>query len=95
MTSEQHFAFMEGSTIELENQAQDHRLLISKSGDFTILQGPRGAAITQASGTIRSYKYPLGDEIAAFLDWFNHKTLELIANWHCGTFGIKKEGELG
>jgi len=92
MTAEQYFAFMEGSTIELENQLEDCRLLINKSGDFTILQGPRGAAITQASGRIHSYKYPLGDEIAAFLDWFNHRTKDLISNWQCGTYGIKKEG---
>jgi len=38
------------------------------------------------------YDYPLGDEIAAFLDWFKHRTEELIAQWNCGTYGIKEDG---
>lgn len=91
MTPEQYFAFMEGTSIEKQNKAETYRVLINRSGDFTILSGIKGEGIVQASGTIRSYTHPLGDEIAAFLDWFNHKTEELIANWNCGTYGIVKE----
>jgi len=93
MTPEQHFAFMEKADIELENVAGDFRLIINRSGKFTILEGARGKGIVAQSGNVRSYKYPLGDEIAAFIDWFNHRTKELIAQWGCGTYGIIKEGE--
>lgn len=93
MTPEQYFAFMEGTTIELINKEESHRLLINKKGDFTILQGLKaGAGITESEGRIQSYEYPLGDQISAFLDWFRHKTNDLIAQWNCGTFGIVKEG---
>ena len=93
MTPEQYFAFMEGTTVELINKAESHRLLINKKGDFTILQGIKaGAGITESEGRIQSYEYPLGDQISAFLDWFRHKTNDLIAQWNCGTFGIVKEG---
>jgi len=92
MTPEQHFAFMEGTNIELENKAGSFRLLINKRGDFTILQGSVGAGIVASTGRIHSYDYPLGDEIAAFLDWFKHRTEELIAQWNCGTYGIKEDG---
>lgn len=92
MSSAQHFAFMEGADIELENLAKDFRLIINKSGKFIILEGARGSGIVAQSGNVRSYKYPLGDEIAAFIDWFNHKTKELIAQWGCGTYGIVKKG---
>lgn len=93
MTPEQYFAFMEKADIELENVAGDFRLIINRSGKFTILEGARGKGIVAQSGNVRSYKYPLGDEIAAFIDWFNHRTRELIAQWGCGTYGIVKEGE--
>lgn len=93
MTPEQHFAFTEKADIELENVAGDFRLIINRSGKFTILEGARGKGIVAQSGNVRSYKYPLGDEIAAFIDWFNHRTKELIAQWGCGTYGIVKEGE--
>lgn len=93
MTPEQYFAFIEKADIELENVAGDFRLIINRSGKFTILEGARGKGIVAQSGNVRSYKYPLGDEIAAFIDWFNHRTKELIAQWGCGTYGIVKEGE--
>lgn len=94
MTPDQYFAFMEGTTVELINKAETHRLLLNKKGDFTILQGIKaGSGITESYGRIHSYDYPLGDEISAFLDWFRHRTGELIANWNCGTYGIVKEGE--
>lgn len=93
MNPSQHFAFMEGADIELENPAKDFRLIINRSGKFIILEGSRGSGIVAQSGNVRGYKYPLGDEIAAFIDWFNHRTKELIAQWGCGTYGIVKEGE--
>jgi len=93
MTPDQHFAFMEKSTIELENDANTFRLLINKDGKFTILEGKRGAGIAASTGRISSHDYPLGDEIAAFLDWFRFKTKELISQWNCGTYGIVKEGQ--
>jgi len=91
MTERQHSAFTEGAIIELENEGGKYRLLIEKTGDFQILEGERGGAITSASGTIHSHDFPLGDEIAAFIDWFRFRTDELIANWNCGTYGIVKE----
>lgn len=93
MTTDQYFAFMEGSTVELENKDRVYRLLLEKTGDFVILQGIRGEGIVATKGRIRSHDYPLGDEIVAFLEWFNHKTKELISQWNCGTYGIVKEGE--
>ena len=93
MSPAQYFAFMEGATIEMENLAKDFRLIINKSGKFTILEGSRGAGIVASSGNVRSYKYPLGDEVSAFIDWFKHRTKELIAQWGCGTYGIVREGE--
>lgn len=93
MSPDQYEAFLRGDRIELENKAGDHRIMISRTGDFSILRGPRGAGIVMTSGRCRSYKYPLGDEIAAFLDWFNHRTEELIDRWKCGTFGIIEEGK--
>ena len=94
MTPDQYFAFMEGTTVELINKKETHRLLINRKGDFTILQGIKaGAGITEASGRIHSYEYPLGDQISAFLDWFRHRTGELVANWNCGTFGIVQKGK--
>ena len=93
MTPDQYFAFMEGATIEMENLAGDFRLIINKSGKFTILEGARGAGIVAQTGNVRSYKYPLGDEVSAFIDWFKHRTKELIAQWGCGTYGIVREGE--
>ena len=93
MSPDQYEAFLRGDRIELENKAGNHRIMISRTGDFTILKGPRGAGIVMTSGRCRSYKYPLGDEIAAFLDWFNHRTEELIDRWKCGTFGIIEEGK--
>lgn len=91
MNPDQYFAFMEGTDIELENRMQDFRLIINKIGNFTILQGARGSGIVAQAGRVRSYDYPLGDEISAFIDWFNHKTKELIAQWACGTYGIVKD----
>ena len=93
MVPNQYFAFMENSTIELENNTNTFRLLINKDGKFTILEGKRGAGIAASSGRISSHDYPLGDEIAAFLDWFRFKTKELISQWNCGTYGIVKEGQ--
>ena len=93
MAPDQYFAFMEKSTIELENKVATFRLLINKAGAFTILEGKRGAGIVASSGKVRSYDYPLGDEIAVFIDWFRYKTKELIAQWNCGTYGIVKEGQ--
>ena len=93
MSQSQYFAFMEGSKIELENKTGDFRLLIDKHGSFSVLEGKRGEGILATSGRIKSYDYPLGDEIATFLDWFRFKTRELIAEWNCGTYGIVKEGQ--
>ena len=94
MTPEQYFAFMEGTTVELINKAETHRILINKKGDFNILQGIKaGAGVSESEGRIHSYEYPLGDQISAFLDWFRYRTSELIVNWNCGTYGIVKEGE--
>jgi len=89
----QYFAFMEGSNVEIENNDRTFRLLIDKKGVFTVLEGKRGEGIVATSGRIKSYDYPLGDEIATFLDWFKFKTKELISQWNCGTYGIVKEGE--
>jgi len=88
MTEDQHFAFMENSVIELQSDVDDYRLLISKSGNFTILKGGTGAGITMSTGKIASYDYPLGDEIATFINWLKSKPEQLISNWNCGTYGI-------
>ena len=93
MTREQYLAFTEGEKIELQNKDKDHRLIIDKAGNFMLLQQKTGAGIVSSSGRIKSYDYPLGDEIAAFLDWFQYKTEELISQWNCGTYGIVKEGQ--
>lgn len=93
MNPDQYFAFMEESTIEIENSDAVFRLLINKVGNFTILEGERGNGIVSSSGRIRSYEYPLGDEIATFIDHFRYKTKELIAKWNCGTYGIVKDGQ--
>jgi len=94
MSHKQYQAFRKGGTVELKNKIGDYRLLIDVKGDFTILQGAEGAGIIMTSGRCRSHKYPIGDEIAAFLDWFNHRTEELIDRWRCGTYDIK-DGILG
>jgi len=91
MKPDQYFAFMEGANIELENRAGDFRLIINKAGKFIILEGARGSGIVAQEGRIKSQKYPLGDEISAFIDWFNHRTKELIAQWGCGVYGIVRE----
>lgn len=91
MSPAQYFAFMEGATVEMYNLAGDFRLIINKSGKFTILEGAQGAGIVASSGNVRSYKYPLGDEVSAFIDWFKHRTKELIAQWGCGTYGIVRK----
>lgn len=97
MTSEQYFAFMEGTSIEIINQTNDYRLILNRSGEFIMLQGPRGAGIIIITGNkgnrIQSRDFPLGDEIATFIDWFRYKTDELIASWNCGVFSITKKGE--
>ena len=93
MNPEQYAAFVGGSNIELENKKKDHRLIINRTGTFKLLKGALGAGIEMTSGSVRSYKYPLGDEIAAFLDWFRYKTPELIENWRCGNFGIIEKKE--
>ena len=93
MTDEQYHAFIEGTKIELQNKEQNYRLILDKKGEFMILQQKTGAGIVSSSGRIRSYDYPLGDEIAAFIDWFQFKTEELISQWNCGTYGIVKEGQ--
>ena len=92
MSAEQYTAFIERADIELENKAGDHRLIINQNGSFKLLRGGRGAGIVMTSGNVRSYRFPLGDEIAAFLDWFRYKTPELIQNWNCGNFGIVRDG---
>ena len=94
MTPEQYEAFMDKADIELENKVGDHRLIINRSGVFKLLKGARGKGIVMTSGSVRSYKYPLGDEIAVFLDWFRHRTVELIERWRCGTYGIVEDGKL-
>lgn len=91
MSAEQYTAFIERADIELENKAGDHRLIINQNGSFKLLRGGRGAGIVMTSGNVRSYRFPLGDEIAAFLDWFRYKTPELIQNWNCGNFGIVRD----
>lgn len=93
MNDEQYFAFMEGAKIELQNKDKDHRLILDKEGNFMILRKNVGAGFVSSSGKIRSYDYPLGDEIATFIDWFQFKTEELISEWNCGTYGIVKEGQ--
>ena len=90
MNETQHTSFAVGSKIELQNITKTHRILVDNTGEFTILSGDVGAGIVAASGNIRSYDYPLGDEIATFLDWFTYKTEELISEWRCGTYGIVK-----
>ena len=89
MSADQYKAFMEGSMIELQNKAEDHRVMLNRKGKFSILTGPRGEGIMMTSGNIGSFKYPIGDEIAVFLDWFRFRTRELIERWNCGTFSIK------
>jgi len=93
MTEEQYHAFIEGTKIELQNKEENYRLILDKKGEFMILQQKTGVGIVSSSGRIRSYDYPLGDEIAAFIDWFQYKTEELISQWNCGTYGIVKEGQ--
>ena len=92
MSPEQYEAFVDRTDIELENKAGDTRLIINQNGGFTMMRGDRGAGIVLTSGNVRSYRFPLGDEIAAFLDWFRYKTPELIQNWNCGNFGIIRDG---
>ena len=92
MSPEQYEAFVDRADIELENKAGDTRLIINQNGGFTMMKGDRGAGIVLTSGNVRSYRFPLGDEIAAFLDWFRYKTPELIQNWNCGNFGIVRDG---
>jgi len=92
MSPEQYEAFVDRADIELENKAGDTRLIINQNGGFTMMRGGRGAGIVLTSGNVRSYRFPLGDEIAAFLDWFRYKTPELIQNWNCGNFGIIRDG---
>ena len=89
MSAGQYKAFMEGSMIELQNKAEDHRVMLNRQGKFSILTGPRGEGIMMTSGNIGSFAYPIGDEIAVFLDWFRFRTRELIERWNCGTFSIK------
>ena len=92
VSPEQYTAFIDRANIELENKAGDTRLIINQNGGFTMMKGDRGAGIVLTSGNVRSYRFPLGDEIAAFLDWFRYKTPELIQNWNCGNFGIVRDG---
>lgn len=92
MSAEQYTAFIERADIELENKAGTHRLIINQNGAFKLLRGGRGAGIVMTSGNVRSYRFPLGDEIAAFLDWFRYRTDDLIAGWNCGNFGIVRDG---
>lgn len=89
MSADQYKAFMEGSMIELQNKAEDYRVMLNRQGKFSILKGPRGEGIMMTSGNIGSFAYPIGDEIAVFLDWFRFRTLDLIERWNCGTFSIK------
>jgi len=93
MTEQQYFAFMEGTKIEIQSNDGEYRLLLDKNGDFMVLKEEKGSGIVSSTGRIKSYDYPLGDEIAAFLDWFRFKTEELISQWNCGTYGIVKEGQ--
>jgi hypothetical protein len=89
MSAAQYEAFMGGSMIELQNKAEDHRVMLNRQGKFSILTGPRGEGIMMTSGKIGSFAYPIGDEIAVFLDWFRFRTRELIERWNCGNFSIK------
>ena len=91
MTPEQYTAFIDRANIELMNKAGTHRLIINQNGSFKLLKGDPGAGIEMTSGNVRSYRYPLGDEIAAFLDWFRYRTDDLIAGWNCGNFGIVRD----
>lgn len=89
MTGAQFAAFMENQSVELVNQSGSHRLLINKGGHFSVLDGIAGEGFVAIAGRIREERYPLGDEIAAFIDWFRFKTSELISRWGCGTFTAK------
>ncbi|MEE8355104.1 MAG: hypothetical protein V3S09_04680 [Candidatus Bathyarchaeia archaeon] len=91
MSPEQYEAFVDRADIELENKAATHRVIINQNGSFKLLKGGHGAGIVMTSGNVRSYRYPLGDEIAAFLDWFRYRTDDLIAGWNCGNFGIVRD----
>lgn len=91
MSTTKWAAFMGGRTVEIENSAKTHRLLINKGGHFTVLEGGVGEGINVLSGRITEDKYPLGDEISAFIDWFQVKTAELIASWGCGSFAIREK----
>lgn len=93
MTEQQYSAFMEGNKIEVQNNDRNYRLIFDKKGEFMVLQEKAGSGIVSSLGRIKSYDYPLGDEIAAFLDWFKFKTEELISQRNCGTYGIVKEGQ--
>ena len=97
MTETQHFAFMEGEYIEIGSKVGDYRLLIRRNGEFTMLRGGQGEGIVVLNGQkqnrIKSYNYPLGDEIAAFIDWFRYKPEELISQWNCGAYGIVTKGQ--
>ena len=94
MTKEQYKAFEEGQMIEVENSAKTHRLLLKRDGTFMALDGQRGEGFIIKDGRIKERRYPIGDEIAAFLDWFKYKTEELVQKWKCGKFSIIKEGEV-
>ena len=93
MNASQYDAFIDGGTIELQNTEKTHRILIDNEGSFIILKGGVGEGLVEFKGDIQNYDYPLGDEIATFLDWFKYKTEELISEWRCGTYGIVKGEE--
>lgn len=93
MTPVQYGVFMENRSVELENNSGSHRLLVNRGGHFTVLDGVAGEGFVVLAGRITERTYPLGDEIAAFIDWFRFRTGELIKRWNCGNFAIVKTGE--
>lgn len=95
MKPSQYNAFINGRAIELINKTESHRLMINNQGNFTLLEGTIGEGFIVLQGAIREMDYPLGDEIAAFIDWFSFKTGELIERWRCGNFSIVSENKKG
>lgn len=89
MNDAQYHAFRDGMTVELWNKAKTHRVLFDIGGDFRLMAGAEGEGYEVTSGRIWEGRYPLGDEIATFLDWFTLKTQDLIANWNCGNFSSR------
>lgn len=87
LTPEQWDAFKKAQTIELQNKAKTHRLIINRSGEFTLFKGDIGEGIVLINnGYVKESLYPLGDEMAALIALFRYDTQGMIENWDCGTF---------